>query len=76
MIQDSFEYMLLVYEAHTQLHGECDPEAIRQAADRHRAVAPDHSLLSVLDAKHGSMHAPAECVAQSALQGSGLSTLT
>jgi hypothetical protein len=30
----------------------------------------------VLDAKHGSMHAPAECVAQSALQGSGLSTLT
>jgi hypothetical protein len=76
MIQDSFEYMLLVYEAHSQLHGECDGEAVRQAADRLRAVAPDHSLLSVLDAKHGSMHVTTDCVAQSALSRLGLSTST
>jgi len=55
MAHDSYEYMITVYEAHDRLASWDDPDAVADVADRLRAIAPDHKLLPVLEAKWRSM---------------------
>jgi len=55
MPHDSYEYLITVYEAHDRLGSWEDHEAIADVADRLRAIAPDHQLVPLLEAKWRSM---------------------
>ena len=48
---DAYEYLLLLHAADNEVNFGTDPQRIRDAADRLRAVSPDHVLVQLLDRK-------------------------
>ena len=45
------EYLLLLHAADNEVNFGTDPQRIRDAADRLRAVSPEHVLVRLLDEK-------------------------
>ena len=48
---DAYEYLVLLHAADDELNLGTDPQRMRDAADRLRAVSPDHVLVQLLDRK-------------------------
>ena len=48
---DAYEYLLLLHAADDEVNFGTDPQRIRDAADRLRAVSPEHVLVRLLDVK-------------------------
>ena len=55
MGHNALEYMASVFDAHEQLNSGNNPEALKAATERLRAVAPNHMLLPLLETKWQSM---------------------
>jgi hypothetical protein len=50
-VVDAYEYLLLLYAAHEEIHFGTDAHPIREAAEGLRAANPEHVLVRLLDAK-------------------------
>ena len=48
---DAYEYLVLLHAADDEVNFGTDPQRIRDAADRLRAVSPEHVVVRLLDAK-------------------------
>ena len=50
-VVDPYEYLLLLYAAHEEMHFGSDARRIREAAEGLRAFNPEHLLVRLLEAK-------------------------
>ena len=69
---DAYEYLVLLHLACDQIALGTDQGQIRGAAERLRAVAPEHALVGQLDAKARRVDVVQELLTESLRANSGL----
>ena len=69
---DAYQYLLLLNVACDQIALGTDQGEIRRAAERLRAVAPEHALVRQLDAKARRVDVVQELLTESLRANSGL----
>jgi hypothetical protein len=69
---DAYQYLVLLHVACDQIALGTDEGEIRRAAERLRAVAPEHALVGQLDAKARRIDVVQELLTESLRANSGL----
>ena len=69
---DAYQYLVLLHVACDQIALGTDQGEIRRAAERLRAVAPEHALVGQLDAKARRIDVVQELLTESLRANSGL----
>jgi hypothetical protein len=69
---DAYQYLVLLHLACDQLAFGTDQREMRRAAERLRAVAPEHALVRQLDAKARRVGVVQELLTESLRADSGL----
>ena len=69
---DAYQYLVLLHLACDQIALGTDQAEIRRAAERLRAVAPEHALVRQLDAKARRVDVVQELLTESLRADSGL----
>jgi hypothetical protein len=69
---DAYQYLVLLHLACDQIALGTDQREIRRAAERLRAVAPEHALVRQLDAKARRVDVVQELLTESLRADSGL----